>query len=191
MGPQLAGKLGETRGTVETRNRRSQALLATSPLVTRPPQSVLKIASPARGSRVRIPALPPAAPAVVPNRRFGGRLAVAHVVGPHVARTDRFAPSLIRVGYRPGRGAPAFGPPVGPRRLGGRTLVTRGSIWPRAQDLEGGGRRWGRAAPARPQVRSHLRARDLRCVVLLLAAGRRVLGIHLGVRARDTVGDDD
>jgi hypothetical protein len=61
LGPQLAGKPGESEGSEETRNRRSAGLSATSPLVEYPPQSVLKIASPSRGSWVRIPALPPSA----------------------------------------------------------------------------------------------------------------------------------
>jgi len=58
MGPQLAGKPGESTGNEETRNRRSEAISAPSLLVAKVTQTVLKAASPARGSQVRIPALP-------------------------------------------------------------------------------------------------------------------------------------
>ena len=45
MGPQLAGKLGELRGSVGTRNCRSEAISSTSSLVAEAPQSVLETAA--------------------------------------------------------------------------------------------------------------------------------------------------
>ena len=59
MGPQLAGKPGESRRTEETRNRWSRALSFPFSLVANTPQSVLKTASGATRSWVRIPVLPP------------------------------------------------------------------------------------------------------------------------------------
>jgi hypothetical protein len=96
LGPQLAGKLGELRGTVGTRNCRSEAISSTSSLVAEVPQSVLKTASGATRSWVRIP--------VHPLSTCGFAIAAAFdcpssaSVGPHWVRIWRNLGVVVAIG---------------------------------------------------------------------------------------------
>ena len=43
LGPRLAGKPGESKGTEETQSRRSEALSVSTPLLAKAPQAVFEI----------------------------------------------------------------------------------------------------------------------------------------------------